>query len=249
MIPSLDKDKIAELEYDIVIVGGVNVSMPAVLKDAKQLGLDEDKIVLDRTVCVPGFTLEKYRRLRQSKLTILAQQCSGGYFYNTFGLPFLSPTINMGMTSESFSKLIHDPMNYMNKELRFYTTGFDPNLKIKHPIFLLGDVILNMNHYPDTDQARAKWEKRRLKINWFNVLVISHTTDPNVLADFDRLPYAKKACFVSFPTTLNSGFYLSPEIVRGRFLGEPLNEIAGNIIHPYDLWDLLLYGKKTPINQ
>ena len=140
--------------------------MPAVLKEAKQLGLDEDKIVLDRTVMVPGFTLEKYNRLRHSQLSILSHQCTGGYLYNTF-----------------------------------------------------------------------------------NLLVIAYTTNPDVLADFDKLPYAKKACFVPFKTKLYSGFYVPPECLRGRFLGEAMNEIAGNVLHLFNLWDLLLYGKKTPINQ
>ena len=80
-------------------------------------------------------------------------------------------------------------------------------------------------------------------------LVIAYTTNPDVLADFDKLPYAKKACFVPFKTKLYSGFYVPPECLRGRFLGEAMNEIAGNVLHLFNLWDLLLYGKKTPINQ
>ena len=70
LVPFLDEKEIAAIDCDIIIVGGINVKMSEVLKEAARLGLDEDKVVLDRTVCVPGFTLERYRQLRHSNLSI-----------------------------------------------------------------------------------------------------------------------------------------------------------------------------------
>ena len=63
---------------------------------------------------------------------------------------------------------------------------------------------------------------------------------------FDKLPYAKKVCFVPFETELDSGFYIEPEIVRGREFWQPVNETSSGLMN-YDLWDMLLYGKKTPL--
>ena len=127
-----------QLEYDIVIVGGVNVSMPAVLKEAQQLGLDEDKIVLDRTVMVPGFNLKRYKILRHSQLSILSANCWGGLISHLIGLQFKAPTVNMYIGN--YMKLLSNPQYYFNKELRFVkmTDAQFKDRKWKHPVFALG---------------------------------------------------------------------------------------------------------------
>ena len=246
-VPFLDEKTLATVEYDIVIVGGVNVSMAAVLKDAARLGLDKDKIVLDRTICVPGFTLEKYKQLRHSQLSIISLVCWGGLAYHLFGLPFTSPTINMFFEEDDFLKLLHDPHHYFDKELRFYKMKSTETEKNIYPIFLLGDIQASMSHYKDVDKAREDWERRRLKINWFNTLVMMFTEKREVLEEFDRLPYAKKVCFVPFKTDLNSGFYIDPTLPPKRAFWTISNDTARNFVQWYDMWDMLLYGKKTPL--
>ena len=73
-----------------------------------------------------------------------------------------------------------------------------------------------------------------------------HTSSPAVLERFDCLPYAKKVCFVPFETELESGFYVDPKYCGGNLLHASEGIITGEVA-AYDVWDLLLYGKKTPI--
>ena len=248
-IPLLDEKTLASIEYDIVLVFGDKISMPAVLKEAMRLGLEEDKIVLDRTVCVPGFTLEKYKQLRHSQLSIFSKNCWGGLICHLFGLQFRSPTVNLFVMN--FMKLFGNPQYYFEKELRYFklSEGNFRGSKWKYPTFLLGDIEMHMLHYNNIDQAREQWERRRLKINWYNALIMTFTEDRKILEEFDQLPFAKKVCYVPFQTDLNSGYYIPQKIFRGHSFEEAVLDTAHNFIHSHDLWDMLLYGKKTPLNQ
>ncbi len=249
-IPVLvDRKSVAALDYDIVIVGGNNVVMPDILKRAKRLNVDEEKIVLDRTTCVPGFTLEKYQRLRRSNLTILSQNCWGGFVYHLFGLPFLSPIVNMFMSEFDFLKFLRDPRHYISQKLRLVRTQFNPELKINYPIFAADDITLNMNHYADFDVARAKWRERCRRINWDNILAVMYTDAPKVLDEFNKTTTYRKVCFTNFQTDLDCGFYIEPRFTQGLELWQPVNLIAQNLIACFDLWDLLLDGKKTPLEE
>ena len=222
--------------------------MPAVLNKAKEFNLDEDKVVLDRTVLVPGFTLARYKMLRHSQLSIISSNCWGGLLYHLFELQFTSPTVNMYIGN--YMKLISNPHYYFDKELRFVKmmdAEFN-DYKWKHPVFALGDVTLYMNHFYDPEVAREKWETRLIKLNWYNTLVEGSAGNEEALAEFDQLPYGKKVCFVDFKTDLPSGYYIPPKFVRGRPFWMAINDTSNNLVQCFDMWDMLLYGKKTPLN-
>ena len=112
----------------------------------------------------------------------------------------------------------------------------------------LGDIILNMKHYTSTDEAVAKWNERKTRINWYNLLAIGFANSEKILEQFDELPYGKKVCFVSFKSDLDSAWYINPDIdkqatdLRGR-----IDSFGGGKFFYYDLFDMLLYGKKTPL--
>ena len=244
----IEKKELASLDYDLIIVSGQDTTLPPVLEEAATLGLDIEKIILDRTICIPGFTLEKYRRLRRLKLSILSMNCWGGLIYHAFGLQFLSPTINLYMNEPDFLRLLSDPMSKLDAELRFYSTAIDADDDHEYPVMMLGDSKLHMIHYDDAGSARRKWEERRLRLNWYNLLVMMYTDRREMLEAFDRLPFGKKVCFVPFESDADCAFYIPPELVRGRNFYEAVNDLAANKIFCFDLWDMLFYGLRTPIN-
>lgn len=247
-LPVISKEDLSSINYDLIVVIGQNASLVPVLKESTKLKINPDKVILDRTICVPGFSIERYKKLRHSKLSIISQNCWAGLTCHNFGLPFLTPTINMYTLEKDYLKFLSQLKYYMDIELRFYKNAYDGNVKSEYPIMLLGDIYWHMNHYGKVgvEGARQKWEERRLKINWYNLLIMGYTESPEILAEFDELPYAKKICFVPFETDLESGFYLEPKLVKGRAFWQPVNDTTKGIMN-YDLWDILLYGKKTPI--
>ena len=79
-IAFLDKEDLKTLNFDLLLVAGDNLGGEAfftgndskresfftyVLHEAEALNIDTDKIVADRVVLVPNFTLEKYKKLRR----------------------------------------------------------------------------------------------------------------------------------------------------------------------------------------
>ena len=188
--------------------------------------MPEEKLLGDWIVCVPGFTLEKYRRLQRSRLSIFSRHCYGSLISNFFGLPFRSPFVNLSLGDEDFVRFMRQPF----------------------PVLSLGDIILNMKHYTSTDEAVAKWNERKTRINWYNLLAIGFANSEKILEQFDELPYGKKVCFVSFKSDLDSAWYINPDIdkqatdLRGR-----IDSFGGGKFFYYDLFDMLLYGKKTPL--
>ena len=246
-IRKLSKEDLKNIDYDLNLVAGENASLVPILKDAEILGIDENKIVLDRTVCIPLFTLEKYNKLRRSKLSILSMNCFAGFLYHRFGLPFLTPTINMFTSDEEVLDFLKNPMQSVKSELKFVRTERNDGLNIDYPVYNIGGAEWNMNHYGDANVAYRKWYERTFKINWLNVLAVMYTENPEILAEFDKLPYSKKVCFVNFETNLDSGFYINPKKYPNSELWQLVNAFAKGKIIEYDIWDMLIYGKKTPL--
>ena len=87
-----DITKVGVGQYDLLlVVGAKQIGMSSVTKDAAKLKLPVEKLLGDWIVCIPGFTLDKYRKLQRSRLSIFSMNCFGGLISNTLGLPFRSP--------------------------------------------------------------------------------------------------------------------------------------------------------------
>lgn len=262
-VPCFQTNDISKQEADFIVVtgGSVDINGPApnvhfgdVLAELKALNIPEDKIILDRVLAVPNFTFDKYKKLKESRPTIFAMNCFGGVVYHRFGLPFYSPTINMFTDDKSMINFLRDPIKHMNAELQFHQNSGYKDGGYYFPIFSLGDdVFWNMNHYGKlgADFAKTKWNERKQRINWDNVIAFVNTTNPKILDEFEKLPFTKKFCFVPFPSDKESAVYLDPALDPApngdnRDIGDLVNRFGlGYNNYNYDLWDMLLYGKKS----
>ncbi|MBR5913255.1 MAG: DUF1919 domain-containing protein [Selenomonadaceae bacterium] len=222
--------------------------MSEVTKFAKQINLDTDKLLGDWIVCIPGFTLQKYRQLQLSKLSIFTINCFGGVISNTLGLPFRSPFVNMFLKEKEYIKFLRSPRVYMEENVTYSREALEPHSKVYYPVGCLGNVELHFNHYKTFEEAVAKWNERKQRINWYNLFVMAYTESQEIATQFDELPYGKKVCFVPFKSDLDSAFYINPNIQKGlEFWEIVLNGYAGGQIFYYDMFDILLYGKQTPL--
>ena len=204
-IPKLDKKVLSIMPYDIIIINGQNATLQPIIDEAKMLGLDPDKIVLDRTVLMYGFSLERYKKLRHSQLSVISMG-NWGEILNQMLSNCLAPGIGITAADADFLNFVRDPWRYVDVEFRS-------------------------------------------RVNWFNALVVMYTENPRVLAEFDRLPFAKKVCFVPFKPGLDSGYYIPPYYTGVmRSLLPAVNAIASSTIVCFDLWDVMLHNKKTPVN-
>lgn len=244
------------MDFDLILVTGAESSVlmtneqpdfVKILKEVQTLGIDTEKVIRDRVVCTPLFTLEKYKKLRRSQLSILSMNCFAGLLYHRFGLPFLTPTINMFTSDEGFVKFLKDPMKNISTKLKLVRTARNEVLKIDYPVYKIGETEWNMNHYSDANLAKKKWADRSSRINWFNLLVTMYTENPDILAEFDKLPYSKKICFVPFKSDLDSAWYIDTSKYGGGEFWAIVNAVGTGKAIEFDIWDMLLYGKKTPL--
>ena len=227
--------------------------MAEVTKFAKSINLDVDKLLGDWIVCIPGFTLKKYRQLQRSKLSIFSQNCFGGFISNTLGLTFNSPFVNLFLTAEDFLRFLQNPRIYIEGTPIFEKLRDKSNQAPNgYPVFSLGNISLNMMHYPNATEALKKWNERKQRINWYNIITIMTAENEETFEKFNALPYGKKVCFTSFKNELESAFYINKNVTDKFFNRNVENwEVCGRFgqgkIFYYDVFDMLLYGKKTQL--
>ena len=120
---------------------------------------------------MPGFTVEKYERLKESRLSILSFNCFGGIVSHTLDLPFFSPCINMFFAPyEAFLDFCEKPREYFSEPLQFLRMDYNAADKLSYPVYKIRNVEIAMNHYADCDVAEQKWYERMARINWGNIL-------------------------------------------------------------------------------
>ena len=233
----------------VLVVGAKSIGMSDVVKAARQLNLPDEKLLGDWIVCVPGFTLDKYRQLQRSQLSIVAQHCFGGLISHMLGLPFRSPTVNMFFREEDFMKFLRTLPACLDEKLTFKTTRFDEGTKLNYPVVMLGDVEIHMNHYGDFDTAVDAWNRRKARINWRNLFVTMYTAGEETAREFDALPFGKKVCFVPFESDADSAWHINPDVdTAATSFADRINRFSfGHFIY-FDLFDMLLYGLKTPLD-
>ena len=172
-----------------------NPTCNTICKEIHEMGYEDKRIIPYRVMGLVGFGFEKYLKLREFPPTIFSPNCWGGITYNTLGLPFNSPFINMFLDHEDYIKFLKNPEYYMNKKLAFIEMRHNEDIDIMYPVIELGDITLFFNHYASYEEAVVKWNKRKERIDWNNIFAMSYDEDMKYIDEFSTLPYKKKVFF------------------------------------------------------
>lgn len=108
------------------------------------------------------------RRLLNDEPTLIASNCAGGFIYHWIGLQFQSPFINLFLTPEDFITALEHFDEFINTPVKEYkNSGQD------YPVGIaaLGIKIYFM-HYKTFEEALAKWDERKKRINKDNLGVM-----------------------------------------------------------------------------
>lgn len=140
--------------------------------------------------------LEQLKNLHPS---LLANNCNATFLMHDMGLRYLTPTVNLFIPPRDFIRLMSDLPRYMAQD----NFVFVEKEGITYPIGILGgDVEVHFVHYTSPEQAAAKWNERKQRINYDNLFLMLTERDGCTYEDllaFDRLPYANKVVFTHKP--------------------------------------------------
>ena len=133
--------------------------------------------------------------LKNKDFTIICNNCFAGHYYDDYNMKYLTPTIGLVIPPKSYIKFISNMKYYLDLELKEVKSSdlecYDM-LKRKDPKSLLkpldslvcgklDDVEIIFLHYKSFEDANAKWERRKLRINYNNILY--KFNDQNELED------------------------------------------------------------------
>ncbi len=142
---------------------------------------------------------KEYRqRFRGENRTIISHNCIGGVLSHELGLKFLSPTVNLFMSSEDFIKFCENMEYYLSLEIEAYKG----DIKREYPLGQLGGLVLYFVHYETLDQARNKWNERKTRVDYDNIYIIATDRDgftDELFEKFKKLPYENKKLFSHLP--------------------------------------------------
>ncbi len=186
------------------------------------------------------------RQLRIKDFTIISNNCWGGFVYQYFGLPYLSPTIGLFIMDddyirflEHFDYYITQPLHFIAFESSKYNDYLSQETNERHvyPIALLDDIEIHFMHYSSEQEAKSKWERRCSRIKKNHMLVkmsqrYIHTED--ILQRFEKLPFENKICFteIEYP---QEGFIKIDELAQLNIQGGDETSIVMKSINIIDI--------------
>ena len=141
-----------------------------------------------------------------NSLNIISNNCWGGHVYRYFGLSYSSPTVGMYLYTPEYIRFLKNIKHYLSLELKFipveesrYKDILVAKQILSSPIGVLDDVEIVFLHYHSEEEAKEKWNRRKQRLNLDNLIVKmseQNLCTPELLKEFDALPYKRKFVFV-----------------------------------------------------
>ena len=136
----------------------------------------------------------------KSSVTVFCSNCLGGIIYNTLGMRFDSPTINMFIQPYDFIRFLREYPAYMEAE------RFELQEMGKYPVVRCYKknseeyITLFCVHYKCAEDVAEKWRERSKRVTEDIRVIMAQRdgcTDEDLM-EFDKLPF-KKVCFTCKP--------------------------------------------------
>ena len=106
--------------------------------------------------------------------TIICSTCIGGMISHNLGLRFMSPTVNIWMIPSDLVKFVSDIDRYISSPIIFKPSN-------DYPVGRIDDITVYFQHYTSEEEARCKWDERKMRIDKDNLYII--TDDKNLTSD------------------------------------------------------------------
>lgn len=145
--------------------------------------------------------------------TIISNNCWAGHVYRYYGLPYNTPTIGLFFFAADYIKFVYNLRFYINHEITFIRreeslySKYLEDSNINCPIGKIEDIEVIFLHYSTEEEARDKWERRKNRICWDNIVFKmseQNQCERSHIEQFDRLPGKRKFVFVSKDYSIES---------------------------------------------
>lgn len=170
--PVVKVSEFYKLKFDYLVIASGKF-FDQIRDEAIKMGVEPKCIIDGRLFHQPLFDFKRYVSLIENPITILSDDCWGGFAYNRLQLPFTSPLINISWNRDQYVKFIQKPLYYLDTDLQLVREG-DLYEGIC-PIGRLGNendyVELNFVHNYNFSSALEQWNRRVKRINRNNIFV------------------------------------------------------------------------------
>lgn len=149
------------------------------------------------------------KTIHNHKVTIISNNCWGGFMYQSCGLQYNSPTIGLYFFAPEYIKFLRNLKENLHKPLHFIPKSesrYAEHIPQDYLIGVLGDADIEIvfMHYHSEQEAIEKWKRRTERVDFENMIVKFSDTDlctDELIEEFDRLPFKSKVCFThkSYP--------------------------------------------------
>jgi len=186
-IPILEAEDILNLEFDYIINICNDIIYNQSLNILSYLKVDNSKIIPGYVFSLPCFEWNRYIKLRKKVPSIISHHCFAGFLYNSLGIQFQSPFINLFLNKSDIGKVYTNLRYYLEQQPIYVRDEYEPNLRRNYPVLKLDDVLLFCNHYIDADEAISAWNRRVDRVDYDNLLFEMVIEDDEDIRVFEQL--------------------------------------------------------------
>lgn len=157
------------------------------------------------------------KKLKNDNFTILCSNCVGGTIYHRLGKEARSPTINLLLRIPDFVEFCLHLDYYLEQKINFIETNRPyPVGELRGDGADIPTITIYFNHDSVNEEAEAKWERRKVRINRDNMYIMLYNTDGITVEKLRRLEQVKcknKVVFTPKPIPeLDWSYYIKPNM-------------------------------------
>ena len=186
--------------------------------------------------------------LRNKNISIISNNCAGGFLSQHFGLPYNSPTAELFLAGNDYLRFTSHIEHYLSLPLMFidpqkskhYALVKNTNLYGEYPVALCDDIEIFFMHYHSQAEAQEKWGRRSKKINPNNCIYLLFESDLTTKQDI--LEFAKKDSrylVFSYNKYADKNILYSPQVGQ-----DPEHSWKPEIVVTLKDWKILLNSMK-----
>lgn len=156
------------------------------------------------------------KRLKNTTPSLICNNCLGGFIYHWLGLKFNSPFINLYLEDNDFLLALENLKDFLACDIK--------EVKNSYKDYPVGcgyrGIKIHFMHYASFDEAYAKWNERKLRVDYNNIRVIMSNKDgydDGVIERFDSLKYEKVIFVDKVYPQFKSAYYIKGlDRIRGK---------------------------------